>query len=141
MGSQEVHSGNIGSGPSLCTATPLCMWQGVTMIPDSYLNIQIVRVRDRENRRRSFIYSIKLWIGPDPYHLAPVFLSQRRSPYGACFPRYSFRKRSLQSLLSDVFLSSGDYHTELAFRDITLRMEAYRACSTSHCACITWGRR
>ena len=48
-----------GSGLSVCTATPLCMWQGITMPPDSYLNIQIVIAKSRENRRRPSIYSIK----------------------------------------------------------------------------------
>ena len=50
---------HIGSGPSLYMATPLCMWQDITMTPDSYLNIQIVIARSRENQRRPSMYSIK----------------------------------------------------------------------------------
>ena len=89
-----------GSDLSVCTATPLCMWHHTTMIPDSYLNIQIVWARSWENRRRPSIYSRNVPNGPDPYHLAPVFLFQRRSPYGACFPRYSL---AVQNLLYKLF--------------------------------------
>ena len=61
-----------GSGPSVCTATPLCMWHGITIPPDSYINIQIVIVESREKQEDASIYSINVPNGPDPYHLAPV---------------------------------------------------------------------
>ena len=88
-------------GASVCMVMPLCMWHGITIPPDSYLHIRIVISQSREAPAITSVYSINVSYVPHPYHLAPVFLS------------------------------SGDYHTELAFRD-ALRMEAYRACSTSH---------
>ena len=48
--------GTAGSGTSVCTATPLCMWQDITILPDSYLNIQIVIVQSRDNQDRSSIH-------------------------------------------------------------------------------------
>ena len=87
------------------------------MTPDSYLNIQIVRARARENRRRPSIYSIKLWGCVGGLFLCTGKLSGSSSS-SACSTSH--------------FSPSGDHLTELAFRDITLRMEAYRACSTSH---------
>ena len=37
------------------------MWQDTTMIPDSYLNIQIPITKSREHRRRPSIYYIFVW--------------------------------------------------------------------------------
>ena len=63
--------------PSVSIVTKRCMRRGITILHASYLNIQIVRVQSRENRRRPSIYFI--WFGPDPVCSAPVFLSQRRN--------------------------------------------------------------
>ena len=60
-----------GSGPSVCTAT----LEGVTILHDSYLNIQIVIIQSLENLENASIYSINVPNCQNPYHLALVFLS------------------------------------------------------------------
>ena len=54
------------------------------------------------------------------------------APYRACFPEHYYQNGSIQSLLYESCLPSGNYHTEHAFLYIVLRMEVYTACSTNH---------
>ena len=79
---------------------PLCMWLGMTIPPDSYLNIQIVIARSRENRRRPSIYSINVWGCVGRISLCTGKLSGSSSSSACSTSHYSLNWASVRKQIS-----------------------------------------